>query len=57
MICSAFGNAINLHMIHSLAKKVDQMMNVHYSHVGIIMVIGIVCNMAPQVMPVESYTL
>ena len=57
MICAAFGNAINLHMIHSLAKKVDQMMNVHYSHVGTIMVIGIVCNMAPQVMPVESYTL
>ena len=57
MILAAFGNAINLHMIHGLAKKVDQMMNVHYSHVGILIISGVMCNTAPQIMPKEKYTL
>lgn len=57
MISAAFGNALNLHMIHGQAKKVDQMMNVHYTHVGILIFSGIVCNTAPYAMPVENYNL
>lgn len=57
MICAAFAYAIQLHMIHSTAKKIDQMINVHYSHVGSIMISGILCNMAPQTMPIESYEI
>jgi hypothetical protein len=57
MIFAAFGHALNLHLIHGSAKKVDQMLNVHYSHTGNIIFSGIICNMAPQVMPAESYTL
>jgi hypothetical protein len=57
MIFAAFGNALNLHLIHGLAKKVDQMMNVHTTHLGLIIVSGLMCNTAPQIMPKESYNL
>jgi len=47
MIVSAFTNALNLHFIHKLAKKVDPFINVHYSQFIMVLIVGVIANFTP----------
>lgn len=44
---SAFGNALNMHFIHGLAKKVEPLVNIYYSHLGFIALSSVLCNFDP----------
>lgn len=44
MICSAFANALNLHFVHGLAKLVDPIVNMFYSHLGLTIFGGVLNN-------------
>lgn len=57
MILSAFANALNLHFIHGLAKKIDPIVNMHYSHLGMLTASGILCNFSPIVMDSSLFSL
>ena len=48
MFTSAFFSALNLHFIHGLAKKIDPMVNMHYSHLGLLFVSGVLSNFSPK---------
>ena len=50
MLISAFCNALNFHFVHGLAKKIDSMVNMHYSHLGNMFVSGFLCNFSPKAM-------
>ena len=34
MMLAALGNAFNMHFIHGLAKKIEPLVNIFYSHLG-----------------------
>lgn len=44
MLMAAFGNAMNKLYTHMLAKKVSPAVNVQYSHIGFLMLGGLLCN-------------
>ena len=50
MLISAFCNALNFYFVHGLAKKIDSMVNMHYSHLGNMFVSGFLCNFSPKAM-------
>ena len=47
VIISAFGNALNMHFIHGLAKKIEPLVNIYYSHLGFIVLSSMLCNFGP----------
>lgn len=57
MFISAFTYALNLHFVHSLAKKIDPMVNMHYSHLGNLFASGVLCNINPKRMDPSKFTV
>ena len=47
VILSAFGNALNMHFIHGLAKKIEPLVNIYYSHLGFIALSSMLCVFDP----------
>lgn len=48
MLMSALGNALNMHFIHGLAKKIEPLVNILYSHIGFITISSVLASMHPQ---------
>jgi len=48
MVLSALANAVNLHLIHGLSKTIDPMVNMHYTHLGMLLLSSVLTNFAPK---------
>ena len=57
MMCSAFSNALNLHLVHGLAKKVDPVVNMFYSHLGMAIVASFLNNFEPKAMNYADFSI
>ena len=47
MLISAFFRAMNMHLIHGLAKKNHPFVTIHYSHIGFFVLNSVMCNVHP----------
>jgi hypothetical protein len=52
MLFAAFGNAMNKLYTHTLAKRVSPTVNVQYSHIGFLVIGGLLCNFKPAILKV-----
>ena len=48
MLVAALAHALNMHYIHVLSKKVHTFVNVHYSHIGFLVVNSLISNIIPS---------
>ena len=48
MLIAALAHAMNMHYIHALAKKVHTFVNVHYSHIGFLVVNSLLSMVFPS---------
>ena len=53
----AFGHAMNMHYIHSLAKKVNPFVNMWYSHIGFLFANSLMSNIYPFKLEQEGVIL
>ena len=57
MILSAFANALNSHLVHGLAKKVDPFINIHYSHLVTLVFGGVINTFTQKTMDPSRFNL
>ena len=48
MLVVIFGHAFNMHFIHILAKKVNPFVNIYYTHMCLIILNSLMCNIYPS---------
>ena len=48
MLIVALGHALNMHVIHGLAKVVNPFVNIFYTHVCLLIINSLMCNIHPM---------